>query len=73
MVAIHGEHQYLTSGDGHETRTPMRSDQPIASRPYLDAIQCSRQTRKSNPEQQAGDCKDQHQFYEGKALSHGPE
>jgi hypothetical protein len=68
---VDGEYQYLTTSDGHDTRSPVCRHEVIGLRLYLDVIQRSGKARKSNSEQQAGDCNDQHQFDEAKPLSHG--
>jgi hypothetical protein len=70
---VQGEHQDLTSGNGHDPRTVVSRYQVIGRRPYFDPIEGAGQAGNRNPEQQSNHCKDQHQFWEAKALSHAAE
>jgi hypothetical protein len=47
--------------------------QVIGRRPYFNPIESARQAGKRNPKQQSDYCKDQHQFWEAKPLSHDAE
>jgi hypothetical protein len=69
---LDAEDQNLTPGYRHHTRTLVRCYQVIGRRGYLNVVECARQLRQGNSEQQPSHCKGQHQFYEGKALSHAP-
>jgi hypothetical protein len=67
-----GEYQDLAPRYGHHARPLVRCYQVIGSRGYLDVVECARKFGQCNSEQQPSHCKGQHQFYEGKALSHAP-